>query len=437
MIKQLTLSALFFMTISCFFAQENIVVMGRVIDSNTKEGIENVHVKVNQKNVVIKSGKDGFYKIALQKRKRITLVYSHVAYKINYEPIVSKNDTIVLDISLEEKVEVIPVFDVVDTEKPQIVFKSGKISIADYEFYEDKYLFLVYGKRLSKDSQIYLVDEREQIISKHFVPGEPVELYTDYLGNINLICKKGIYRLEVQNDKVSIYELPLDDFNQLIKPIVDTLESSILFSDFLRQFPRFKYYAFNPEDTSISVIKEVIHKDMDWKYNFEYEFLSNADKQFAKRMARKLKGYDRYDVAASMTGFANGFLFEAVYAPLFVINDTINIFDHSESKIWKFIEDTVDVGEVSFNYHKPKKKSSWKRRLIMDEANGKIYAVFLKNGFYYLKEIDSSSGKIIAEKKLTHQYVSKLKIKDGYIFYTYKPRQTLQKKFLYKERFSN
>ncbi|MDB4534605.1 hypothetical protein N9242_07025, partial [Vicingaceae bacterium] len=137
-------------------------------------------------------------------------------------------------------------------------------------------------------------------------------------------------------------------------------------------------------------------------------------------------------VAASMTGFANGFLFEAVYAPLFVVNDTINIFDHSESKIWKFIEDTVDAGEVSFNYHKPKKKSSWKRRLIMDEANGKIYAVFLKNGFYYLKEIDSSSGKIIAEKKLTHQYVSKLKIKDGYIFYTYKPRQTLQKKLLWK-----
>jgi hypothetical protein len=215
------------------------------------------------------------------------------------------------------------------------------------------------------------------------------------------------------------------------------LESSILFSDFLTQFPRFKYYAFNPEDTSIAVIKEVIHKDMDWKYNFEYEFLCNADKQFAKRMAKRIKGYDRYDVAASMTGFSNGFLYETVYAPLFVINDTINIFDHSESKIWKFIEDTIDVGEVSFNYHKPKKKSTWKRRLIMDEVNGKIYAVFLKNGYYYLKEIALNSGRIVAERKLTYQYVSKLKMKDGYIFYTYKPKQTLQKKFLYKERFKH
>ena len=227
----------------------------------------------------------------------------------------------------------------------------------------------------------------------------------------------------------------MDDFNQLVKPIVDTLEGNLLFSDFLRQFPRFKYYAFSSEDTTFSVIKEVIHKDMDWKYNWEYEYLSTADKQFAKRMAKRLKGYDRYDIAASMTGFANGFLYETVYAPLFVVNDTINIFDHSEGKIWKFVEDTVDVGSVEFNYHQPKKKSSWKRKLIMDEVTGVIYAVFLKNGFYYLKEINVSNGKVLAERKLTYQFVSKLKVKDGYIYYTYKPKATLQKKFLYKELF--
>ncbi|PCI95575.1 MAG: hypothetical protein COB15_12055 [Flavobacteriales bacterium] len=433
MIKQLTIVLIFSVVFTTLKAQENIVIIGKIIDSETAKGVEDVHVKVNQRNIIIKSDKQGKYQIVLQKRKRITLVFSHITYKTNYEPIVTNKDTVFLNVSIQKKIENLPVFNVGEDGKPKIVFKSAKINIADYEFYEDKYLFLVYGKRLNKDSQIYLVDERENIISKHFVPGEPVELYTDYLGNINLICKREIYRIGVQNDKVSIYELPMDEFNQLIKPIVDTLESSILFSDFLKQFPRFKYYAFIPEDTSVTVIKEVVHKDMDWKYNFEYEFLSNAEKQFAKRMAKRLKGYDRYDVAASMTGFSNGFLYETVYAPLFVINDTINIFDHSESKIWKFIEDTVEVGEIEFTYHKPKKKSSWKRKLIMDEVNGKIYGMFLKNGYYYLKEINSSSGKIVGEKKLTYQFVSKLKIKDGFVYYTYKPKQTLQKKFLYKE----
>lgn len=435
MIKQYPILIVFLFSFFLAEAQERIVVMGEITDYETGEIIENVHIKVNQRNIVTKSNTKGIYKITLQKRKRITLVFSHISYHLDYEPIDTKKDTVILNVRLKKKIESLPEFNVGEEGKPIAVFRSTKINIADYEFYEDKFLFLVYGKRLNKDSEIYLVDEKETIISKHFVPGEPVELYTDYLGNVNLICKRAIYRVGVQNDKVSIYELPMEEFNQLIKPIVDTLEGSIIFSDFLRQFPRFKYYAFNPEDTTVSVIKEVIHKDMDWKYNFEYHFLSNAEKQFAKRMAKRLKGYDKFDVAASMTGFSNDFLYETVYAPLFVINDTINIFDHYENKIWKFVEDTIEASDVPFNYHKPKKKSSWKRQLIMDEVNGKIYAVFLINGYYYLKEIDSSSGKIISEKKLTFQYVSKLKIKNGYIYYTYKPKQTLQKKFLYKEAF--
>ena len=70
----------------------------------------------------------------------------------------------------------------------------------------------------------------------------------------------------------------------------------------------------------------------------------------------------------------------------------------------------------------------------MDEINGKIYGLFLRNGYYYLKEINNITGEIVAEKKLFYQYVSKLKIKDGFVYYTYKPAQTLQKKFLYKEK---
>ncbi len=432
MIKQYSILIFFLFAFFITEAQERIVVMGKVSDAETGKIIENVHIKLLYKNVLAKSNERGNYHITLHKRKKITLVFSHVGYMLNYEPINTKKDTIRLNVKLTKKIETLPIFSVGE---PEVVFKSAKINIADYEFYEDKFLFLVYGKRLNKDSEIYLVDENEKILSKHFIPGEPVELYTDYLGNVNLICKRNIYRVAVHNDKLTIYELPMDDFNLLIKPIVDTLESTLLFSDFLKQFPRFKYYAFNPEDTTISIIKEVVHKDMAWKYVFEYEFLSNAEKQFAKRMVKRLKGYDRYDVAASMTGFSNDFLYETVYAPMFVINDTINIFDHSESKIWKFVDDTVEAGDVPFNYHNPKKKSSWKRRLIMDEVNGKIYAVFLKNGYYYLKEINSTNGEVIAEKKLTYQFVSKLKIKDGYIYYTYKPKQTLQKKFLYKELF--
>jgi hypothetical protein len=417
------------------YAQEKVIIMGEVVHELTGNPIENVHVKVNQRNVIGRTATSGSFILKAKKVKPLTVVFSHVSFKTVYEPVDVSKDTIVLNIKLSPKVVQLIEYDHNVSGLPEAVFKSTKISIADYEFFEDKYIFLVYGKRLNKDSELYLVNEHEEIISKHFVPGEPVELYSDYMGNVNLICKNSIYRVGVNKDKISIYELPLENFNQLIKPISDTLESSLLFSDFMRQFPRFKYYAFSPEDTVVKEIKEIVHKDMDWRYNFEYHFLSNADKQFAKRMAKRFKGLDKFDIAASLTGFSSSFLYEEVYAPLFVIDDTINIFDHHEALIWKFIDDTVQVDSVPFTYHQPKRKNEWKRELIMDEVNGKIYGVFLKNGYYYLKEINNSNGAIVNEKKLHFQFVEKLKVKDGFIYYTYKPRQSLTKKFLYKEAF--
>jgi len=433
MLKHLVGYVLFFFLCITVVGQGKLYIIGNITDATTGNPIENVHVKVQQQNVLTLSSAKGAYNLSLYKKKYPTLIFSHTTYATLYEPLNSKKDTIYLNVKLVPKVEQLIEVNIESEKKPEIVFKSAKISISDYEFSEDKYIFLAYGKRLNKDSEIYLVNEHETILGSHFIPGNPIELYTDYLGNINLICKHKIYRILVEGNQLSMFELPMDDFNQLIKPIVDTLEENLIFSDFLQQFPRFKYYAFNPVDTSIATIKEIVHKDMDHQYNFEYYSLNNAEKQFAKRMAKRFKGLDKYDIAASMTGFSSNFLYEEVYAPLFVINDTIHIFDHYENKIWKFVDDTVEVGEVGFSYHQPKKKSEWKRKLIMDEVNGKVYGLFLRNGYNYLKEINTNTGKVVLEKKLTFQFVEEIKIKDGMVYYTYKPHQTLQKKFLYKE----
>jgi len=415
--------------------QNKVYVFGKITDAVSGKLIENVHVKVQQQNRMCSANAKGEYHLTIFNKKRITLSFSHIGYETNYEPLVNiSTDTVILNVKLNKKVEMLKGVDIVDDNKPQVVFKNPKISISDYEFLEDKFIFLAYGKRLSKDSELLLVDENEKILAKHFIPGTPVELYTDYIGNINLICKKSIYRVEVRKDKINLYELPLEGFYQTVKPCLDTLEGNILFSDFIARYPRFKYYAFSKEDTVASVIKEVVHKDMDHQYRFEYYSLTNAEKQFAKRLAKRLKGMDEHDVAASMTGFSNTFFYEPVYAPLFVINDTINIFDHYENTIWKYVRDTVSAGEVAIDYHLLKPKRNWKKKLITDELTGTVYALFLKNGHHILKRINPTTGKTIAEKELFYKFVSEIKVKDGYVYYTYKLKETLQKKYLYKER---
>ncbi|PKP48926.1 MAG: hypothetical protein CVT95_03870 [Bacteroidetes bacterium HGW-Bacteroidetes-12] len=417
------------------FGQKNIFVRGIVIDNETKLPIALAHIKIHNQNIITKTNEQGAFKMYFYAQKRTTLVISHTSYQTTYEVVNTEKDTLNLTINLEKKTIELTTFTVEDNSKPITVFKSAKINVSDYEFHKNNFVFIAYEKNPLKDSKIYLVDEQQTILNTHFIPCEPVELYTDYLGNINLICKNAIYRIDISNqNQITLYKLPLEDFYQLVKPVLDTLDKTIIFSDFLQQFHRFKYYAFNTEDTTLSIIKEVVHKDMDWQYQYEYYNLNNAEKQFAKRMAKKYKGYDKHDIAAVMTGFANNFMYEEVYAPLFIINDTIHIFDHYENKIIKFIYDTVETSSVKIDYHIKQNGSKWKKQLFMDELNGEIYALFLKQGYYILKKINTNTGKITSETKLQHQFVSKIKVKDGYVYYTYKPQQSLQKKFLFKEK---
>ena len=145
-----------------------MTILGEITNTQTGNAIENVHVKVNQRNIVIKTDKKGDYKLVLQKKEKITLVFSHISYETVYEPIDIRKDTVILNVQLKMKTIDLPLFYAGENYKPVIVFKSGKINVADYEFYEDRYLFLVYSKRLNKHSEIYLVDKDEQIVSTHF-----------------------------------------------------------------------------------------------------------------------------------------------------------------------------------------------------------------------------------------------------------------------------
>lgn len=421
------------MSFSLLINGQVVYIEGDVRSIDNKP-IEGAHIKVQYKNIVAVSDVKGKFNLKLRTNNKLYLTISHVKYATKYVELTKLSDTIGININLKEKIEQINQVIISGKNKPDTVYVSTVLSVEDFEFFNDKLILLAYGKRLGKDAKLYLTDNNQEIIYEHFIPDKPIELYSDYLGNINLVCKNSIYRVEPSNTKLQLYKIPLEDFYQLIKPCIDTLEGNILFSDILKKFPRFKYYSFNPnKDNNPKLIKEVVHDEMDWQYRFEYYNLTNAEKQFAKRLAKQIQGYDEHDVAAAMTGFTNDFFYDPIYAPLFILNDTINIFDHYKNKIFKFINDSQLVGAVDISYHKGK-KNKWKKQLIIDEENGSIFALFLKNGYYLLKKIDKQKGKTLTSKKIFYKYAEKIKIKNGYVYYTYKPNESLHKKFLYKEK---
>jgi hypothetical protein len=315
------------------------------------------------------------------------------------------------------------------------VFGTWKYSIADYEFMEDKLVLLTYEKSL-EHATIRLADAGQKVLSSFELPDEAKKLYRDYMGCINVICTDHIYRITVKDNVLHLGSLPVEDYTKFIMPCVDSADENIYFSNYQPDYPQFTYYAFNEPGKVIAPVKTIGDPEEIHAYNMEYYFLKPRDRIYARKLA-DFYGVDKHRLAASMSGLTSSMYYTPLYSPLFVMHDTICVFDHSSNAIFKYNSRLDQLDSIPVDYNHPKNWREWKNEVIIDKEENKAYALYEKNGFYYLKGIDMHTGKIKSSFKLTNQYVEKIKIKNGYVYYIYRPFESLQEKFVYKELIRN
>jgi hypothetical protein len=68
--------------------------------------------------------------------------------------------------------------------------------------------------------------------------------------------------------------------------------------------------------------------------------------------------------------------------------------------------------------------------LIQDETTGDVYALYLRHGVSWLKNLTKNDAE---EFRLTHRYVEKIHIKDRQVYYLYRPFESSQNTYLYRE----
>jgi hypothetical protein len=315
------------------------------------------------------------------------------------------------------------------------VFGTWKYSVADYEFLDDKLILLTFKRNMS-EAAVMLVDQSQKVLSSFELPDEAKELYKDYQGDIHVICENHIYRIILKNEQINLGSLPVDDYKKFIMPCIDTLGKDIYFSNFQKDYPAFTYYAYNRTNKSLATLKRVCDEALMDGYNMEFYFMQPKEQLFARKIAMQY-GLDFHRVAANMTGLTTSLFYTPLYAPLFIIHDTVCIFDHYSNAILKYDKKQNLLDSIPIDYNHPKKWKDWKRELLLDKVTNEVYAVYERGGFYYLKNIDLQTGKIKGSFKLTNQYVDKIKIKNNYVYYVFKPYDSQQEKFIYKELISN
>jgi tRNA A58 N-methylase Trm61 len=80
-----------------------------------------------------------------------------------------------------------------------------------------------------------------------------------------------------------------------------------------------------------------------------------------------------------------------------------------------------------------KEGKEWEQQLLKDFCNNKLYGVFLRTGRHYLKELNTQTGEICSVFLINYRYPEKIKVHNGFVYYIYRPFESTQTRFLYKE----
>lgn len=421
----------------CFSQKESVFINGKVFDRESKQALKNISVRINNSTLATETDNKGVFEFFIPKVKHVSLIFSSVGYKkeVRELDIEASDDTIKLSISLKKEEYLLKEFNISAKQKPDTVFGSQRFSILDFDFYEDNYFLLTENKKTNAHS-IKLADETQSILHSLAIPedaGKIKELYRDFMGYTNIMAEKKIYRILVRNDKLVLASLPVEDYNALVKPVIDTINSQLLFSNFSKDYPLFNYFSYNYSDSTKKEIHTIEDEELMHAYRFEYYSLKPKDKLLARNVAQEY-GVDKHIAAAMISGFTQSMYYTPLFAPLYIVSDTICVFDHYKNSLFHYDKNGNKLDSVNITYHHPKNWKEWKNKMVKDLTEDKIYAVYDNSGHRYIKKINSNTGRDEGKYSIIHYSADKIRIRDGFIYYVYRPFQSLQEKYLYKEK---
>ena len=315
---------------------------------------------------------------------------------------------------------------------PVIQYGSKRLHVSDFEILNNgNLLLLTYPKRLKKGSEL-LVWNGNKSLANFEVESEAQELVRDFRGNPHVICEDAVYAVYANEDNVGLANIDRDYFTKYVAPIVDTNQSKLYFSNFNKYYPAFDYFSYDRIDSAYTKILQIEDELMMELYRSEYKWVDVRTKLWAKNKEIQT-GVDA-EIWVGMNYFTQSIYYKELYAPLFHRNDTLFVFDYYKDYLRSFDADGNALDSISIYHHYDQRSTGWDSQLIQDRKTGQIYALYERDGYTYIGWVNTENGEINEQVKLEYRYAHSVQVHGNHVYYIYRPYESPQKKFLYKER---
>jgi hypothetical protein len=323
-------------------------------------------------------------------------------------------------ICMQRKENTLGTFEVNATLQPDTIVSSPVWMIKDYVFWGDSIWLLTWDKRPDR-CKLRLFDQQNQELKAYQLPHNAESFFKDAAGEIYLECQSDVFRVSME----ALSGIRTNDYYSGIRRVPVMNDSAMVYSTWRIDRPEFAYLKLDRKGQYDTVLN-VQDKRLRDLYYAEFKFLSFKDKTEINRRCRRT-GEDKYDLAAAYTGFTRSIWWHPLYSPMMKQNEQFEVFDHYRDSLVTFDDHLLRDNQANIQFHEDK---SYRKQLIQDETTGEIYALYLRLGVSWLKNLTNHQAE---EFRLTHRYVDKIHIKDRQVYYLYRPFESSQNTYLYRE----
>ncbi|MBS1581069.1 MAG: hypothetical protein JST66_02605 [Bacteroidetes bacterium] len=333
----------------------------------------------------------------------------------------------------------------IERPKPETVFLRKDLHAADLLINADGLWVLAYEhprllraegdarKEILRDVRLVLLDTLYTEVASCPVPEDVFGLRHDLRNDVVIEGTRHAFGVARQGTGIVLRPFGLEELRRAVLPWTDSIPGWVVGSNGDDVYPALDHLAYAPPQDSTALICSVVDTFMMALFRSEYKYLKGPEKVVAMDLAAEL-GIDKEVVAGYMSGFQHNIWFKPIYAPLFVVGDTLLVFDHARGRLRKFTRGFTAAGDAPLGYLVKGERRDWAERIVQDRETQALYAQYARYGATWLRRVDPRTGALGDRFRITSEYPERVQVHGGYVYYIARPYASLQKRTIYRER---
>ena len=346
-------------------------------------------------------------------------------------------------IELTEQIYQMPV--IIITDAPDSVFGSVKYSVGDFVWWNGMLTMLLYEheklfkpasekRDLWEDAWIAQIDSFGKIVASFHI-NEPAErFHLTPTGLCFVLTENSVFQLQSE-PFLHLDKLSYESFRQEYEPICGFLNSNIVFHTFTEEYPEFSYYMLKEDNENPIELEHVADSLTMELFKSEYKYMNGR----AKRIAYQYEldyGVPKEIVAGQMTQFKESLYYQDPIAKIIQLEDHWSIFNISQKTVVTVNSEGAMINRLRMEGSRNLSSISSKEKILSvqfdSEKKEMICFTQLRTGESMLNLL-KEDGTLELKKNLYWQHIRNPQIKNGRVYYLYRPFESRNNWYLYSE----